>query len=557
MGFDSHGSQKSVSLAVGIPRGASYLAALLTQLGLPAAEVNTVAEGIELGVCVFWWDKDITALEAARNSRGQIAVITSHRQAAAFGDGAATETTQGFYFSTAGAWIDDRSFFSQLPAWSWRGEQAGTCRRADGSILDGTGIHAIDTPFPFISLPWEFASIELGRTWLYRAYYSSAVGRHYIQIGPNFDTGAMRRLGFELLQRAFHRLGLPLVRVSPMAGAGRDFSIRIDADGFSEPSTESVLRLAKRFQMKFTWFIDVEGWGNNLNWVRRLRDDGQDVQLHCYFHRTYRSYWANRANIRMGRRLLRQHGCDVEAVVSPYGFYYDGHAYALRDEGIRYSSEFAFATDDLPAYPGNCSSAPLQIPSHCGSIGELRQAGFRPDEIMSHFREAVAKLCRQNGMAILYDHPLDRMERHEDGLRVLFEDLLGSGYRHVTMSEYAARWEQRSIPRAVRMSGGRIEVEGRDHSSEFPLEIFPATEAQMAAAPDGAVRGSASVPEDWFAPVMAETVLSMDRLCTKADELSGESCLNWVRSYLALGHKARHLRDRLVGLGRNSNGQKL
>ncbi len=470
----------STCLAVGIPHDAGWARIALEQTGVPALAIESLREGLDAGLrCFIWSGADSLLRDSLLTAERPFAVITDHGTLAALSGYQSTETRSSLFRGPCPAGRE-RSFRIDAPVGRLDAlDTEGSCGDAQGRPLTGSGVRRERRGAVHLtSLPWDVTRLQLGAGSSYREHWSHSTSRHFVEVGPPFDSGALRRLLFENVRRAFSDLELPLVRFSPFLAGRRHFGVRIDADGYSRESTDAVLRIARRINASFTWFIHVEGWQHNLGEIRRLVDAGQDVQLHCWRHLTYESRRTNAANLWAGRRVLAQHGAWADAVVSPLGFCFPGFADAVRDLGFQYSSEFGAAVDDLPFRPE--PNRPLQVPVHCGSIGVLEPAGFSADEMWTHLETAILEQADGDGMGILYDHPLDRMERFEESFATMFQSWIDRGYSYLGMGSYAAAWARRACPTELWLDDRRVHLQGDPAGGGFGYEIYqPAGEERF------------------------------------------------------------------------------
>ena len=420
---------------------------------------------------MFLWNRAAAKHEVEALSRGRSAVITDRRFLTPGPKRSVEQTPQSYYFclDKKGP-LAARSFYVNLPVLAGGGGTFGVCYDRDNNEIPNSGIGIIESDGRLIvSLPWDISSYEQGPEWEHRPYFSTAAGKHFVEVGPMLDTGAFRRLLLEILLYCFNWVGLPLVRVSPFYKNKRYFSFRIDADGFSESSTEAGLRVAEKSGLRFTWFLDMGRWKNKNKWILRLLEQNQDVQLHCFRHMTYASREVNNINIRKGLKAIHKSGITPNAIVSPLGYAYPGFSEAIKEHGFALSSEFGYAVDDLPSWPCNDKNYPLQIPVHPGCSGVFSQAGFSRDEQFSHFVDAVQKGCSNDGICILYDHPMGGLETYETQYINLFDQLSDSHHEYICMSDYYRAWSGRPQNVDIVYGKGRIEVDGF-HDKGFQLE---------------------------------------------------------------------------------------
>jgi len=436
-GRDASGSAKR-SLAVGIPPTGGWKETFLQYSGIPRVELACIREGVEKGIRVFLWNREDPFFV---NPYGEkIVVITENGFLKKLLKLEGTEKNS-YAFRVVGGPFSKRGFYIHVPCeiLSNLSSGPGTCHDAEDRRIENSGISLHEwNHILFVSVPWNLLDFEMGARWEFRPFYSPFAGKHFAETGPVVDFGALRRLFLDLVLHAFRHLGLPLVKLRYPFSERPAFSFRIDADGFSRESTDSVLRIAKAIgNAPFSWFIDVQGWGKNIRHVKDLIACRQEVELHCYHHMTYERESVNRANLKRGVRTLKRHGVHPRGVGSPYGFWFRGYQEAVRKFGFEYSSEFAFNSDDVPCFPFNDGTYPLQVPVHAGSIGVFEKIRFSPEDMFTHLRGTIDKAIRDCGCALLCDHPIGRIEKYEAEFIELFKDLVKSGYRCVPVSEFA------------------------------------------------------------------------------------------------------------------------
>ena len=426
------------TLAVGIPTRGGWKETFLQYAGIPRVTLSSIEQGLDQGIRVFLWNREDPFFDRPDGER--IAVITENGFLKRLLQVESIEK-QSYSFRVANGPFSERSFYIHMPCEMLPGgaDGPGSCYDSEGGEIQHSGLSLHKRKGTlFVSVPWNLLDVEMGDRWEFRPFYSPFTGKHFAETGPAVDFGALRRLFQELVLHAFRYLGLPMVRLRYPFSGRPAFSFRVDGDGFSRESTDSVLRISKGLEnASFSWFIDVQGWGGNILHVKDLIAKKQEVELHCYHHMTYQRESVNRANLKKGIRKLNRLGIHPRGVGSPYGFWFEGYREAIRKLGFEYSSEFAFNADDVPCFPRNNIAYPLQVPAHVGSIGVFEKARFTPEEMFLHFRGTMEKAIQDCGCALLCDHPLGRIERFEKEFIELFKGFLQDGCRCVPVSEYA------------------------------------------------------------------------------------------------------------------------
>ena len=429
------------ALAIGIDADSVYSAQILSQIGIPSVFMENLRDGIGSGARVFI-SKSAPTDDSETLSRQRVAVITHHGSLSSRGQQKENVKTRSYYFRIGdNSPFTSRSFYANMPVWQTEGESFGACYDRNNNEIPNSGIEIIDSGERLIvSLPWDIGSYEQGVQWEHRPYFSPTARKHFVEVGPMLDSGAFRGLLLEILLYCFNWVGLPLVRVSPFYKNKRYFSFRIDADSFSQSSTEAGLRIAERTGLRFVWFLDMGLWKNRRKWIAQLLEHNQDVQLHCFRHMTYASREVNDINIRKGLKAIRKSGITPNSIVSPMGYNYRGFSEAIKQYGFIFSSEFGYAVDDLPSRPWNDKNYPLQIPTHPACSGVFSQAGFSQDEQFSHFFDVVRERCNTDGICILYDHPINGLETHETQYIELFDQLTKNSCEYISMFDYYRAW---------------------------------------------------------------------------------------------------------------------
>ncbi len=449
------------ALAIGIDADSTYSAQILSQIGVPSVFMKNMRDGIGSGARVFFSKSALTDDSEALSGQ-RVAVITHHGSPSFRGRQKENVEARSYYFRIGNnSPFAPRSFYANMPVLQAEGESFGTCYDRGNNEIPNSGIVIIESDNRLIvSLPWDIGGYEQGAQWEHRPYFSLTARKHFVEVGPMMDSGAFRGLLLEILLYCFNWVGLPLVRVSPLYKNKKHFSFRIDADSFSQSSTEAGLRIAERTGLRFAWFLDMGLWKNRKEWITRLLEHNQDVQLHCFRHMTYASREVNDINIRKGLKEIRKSGITPNSIVSPMGYNYRGFSEAIKQLGFVFSSEFGYAVDDLPSRPWNDKNYPLQIPVHPACSGVFSEAGFSQDEQFSHFFDVVRERCNTDGICILYDHPIGGLETYEAQYIELFDKLIKSSYEYISMFDYYRAWiERQHNPRIVHDDEGQIHVD--------------------------------------------------------------------------------------------------
>ena len=436
-----------ISLGVGLVDSRAFGYTLLEQSGIPRYLISSIEEGILSGLRLFFWNHDLDSLNLAIAKYPEVsfAVLTTHDFIGKL-YGKPVETHLSFRFSyDQNIQYQENSFYLNQNIFTCPGADIGISYTKTGNEIKDSGMLIIEhCNVILISFPWDFLNYQTGGEFGFRPFYSGVLNKNFVEIGPPVDLSKFRRLVINKLIYASDKLGLPLIAMKHPFLNGKFFSIRIDADGFHQDAIFEVLKVSNLTGLKFTWFIDVEGWQNNLNNLKVLKDHQQSIQLHCYEHMTYKSKFLNRVNIRKGLRYLKKHQVEPIAMVSSNGFYPAGYAEAIKDFSFQYTSEFGYDVDNLPSWPGNDKHHPLQIPVHPGSFGVLLPAGFTDINVFTHLYQTIQDRISADGLTIIYEHPFYFLHRTNFWID-FFKGLSNDGYQYISLSDIAKTWKEHVI----------------------------------------------------------------------------------------------------------------
>ncbi|MFX0195740.1 MAG: DUF2334 domain-containing protein [Candidatus Hodarchaeota archaeon] len=225
------------------------------------------------------------------------------------------------------------------------------------------------------------------------------------------------------------------------------FAFRVDLDGYDKESFEITRSLAKKHQLSLSWFIDVKGHEKVLNVLKELKAEGQDVQIHCYFHRTFNSYFGNYFNIKMAQRFFKKEGIHPLGFVAPFGTWNFGLNKALEKLGFQYSSEFGLSYDGFPFYPSldrKKTSRVLQIPIHPVCIGIMLESNMTAKEMVTYFKKTIDNKILKREPIFLYGHPMRRIAKFPEVIDFVFDYIKKKEQIWLTnFTEFNSWWRQR------------------------------------------------------------------------------------------------------------------
>lgn len=362
-------------------------------------------------------------------------VVTVHKEYARL-KGYECRKQVGYYYTCDGTKgkLKCRSFFAHKEIFTLteKDDFIGSVYDIENNVIAGSGIVVEGN---IISLPWDIFSLSFGEELVRRPFYSPVIKKHWVEVGPSIDNGALRRIIEELI---YLKTEGSVIKYKRFVDLNKPiFGFRIDADGYTEESTNTMIKIIERTGIRFSWYIDCENWRNALNHIQELKNKNQEIGVHCWHHMTYMDQFVNYINLSWAKRWLIKRGIDVKGIVAPFGYYNSGLKQAIMKNGFKYSSEFAYDVDNLPS---TVKTDYWQIPIHVGCIGSLSYYGFTGDEIFRHLRWVIEKQQKESGIAIIYGHPVGRMEKYLDKLCDLISEEHKKESLMLTMDEILTEW---------------------------------------------------------------------------------------------------------------------
>ncbi len=325
-----------------------------------------------------------------------------------------------------------------------------------------------------VLLPFELSAVLAQHRSRPRSFYARTHKPLYETVA-RVNRGEVRRLAANGLRFLLAQTDRPYVRLSFVPGSHSSiFGFRVDTDFDPVGSIQAVAGIAAEAGMRFSWYLNVEALGQNLNRTIQTLLKGHDIQLHCFHHTVYPDYERNFTNLQKGCELMREAGANPLGTVSPYGEWNREWNQAVTKLGLSYSSEFSLAYDDLPFRPvlNGDKGKVLQVPIHPISFGRLAAARSAPEEMVRYFKRHIDLQARRSEPCFLYGHP-GKLTRFANELQAV----LGYGVARcgawTTVTDYARWWMKREKARfGLSQKSGlfMVEVETGAEDVELVLE---------------------------------------------------------------------------------------
>ncbi|NQT30018.1 MAG: polysaccharide deacetylase family protein [Candidatus Saganbacteria bacterium] len=224
------------------------------------------------------------------------------------------------------------------------------------------------------------------------------------------------------------------------------FLFRVDADIFLEEGHKLFLESARKYGIKSSWFVNIEGYKESPNAIKELvADPLVEVQSHAFKHQVYNSQKENLVNLKKAEDYIEKFvQRRVKGVVAPYGEWNQNFQKALEELGYSYSSEFSLAFDCAPFYPvinGKVSSV-LQIPIHPVCTGSFIYSRLAVDTVCAYFENHIRARYANHLPIILYGHPNDDdISYNRKVLDCIFSCIASlDGIKSMNFSEYFKWW---------------------------------------------------------------------------------------------------------------------
>ncbi|MEO0070018.1 MAG: hypothetical protein ABIK18_04400 [candidate division WOR-3 bacterium] len=294
-----------------------------------------------------------------------------------------------------------------------------------------------------IILPFAISQIFRPRGMALKRFYCQSSRLPWEKVAVD-DRGGVRRILTNSIRHLLIKNNLPYVRLSYVPGSYRSvFGFRVDTDYSSLSDIVKTVKLAEKIGMRWSWFVATGSWNSRLKELIKILSE-QDIQLHCHKHLVYNDFDRNMRNFLTGKELLQKVDVNPIGVASPYGEWNENLQKVFEELDFKYSSEFCYSYDDLPARPIISAklSSVLQIPVHPISLGRLIWANANPKAILDYYRQVIDLQVARQEPCFLYDHP-NWISRYPE----IFMEILSYGIQRcgffTTITDYYRWWRKR------------------------------------------------------------------------------------------------------------------
>lgn len=313
------------------------------------------------------------------------------------------------------------------------------------------------------------------------------------EVVARVDKRALRWRLMTGLQALIESAGGVWLKLSPFPAPYRGaFNFRFDHDEYDPHDFDAVLSAVNGHEHSASHYVCASTHAAHPEALARLKS--QHVGSHGHWHHTYRDSDDNVRNIQAGIEALRAGGLEPEGFVAPHGRFNRGLLAAMTALGIKHSSEFGLAYDDLPFFPDG--SDVLQVPIHPVCLGicldaarESREMHMTADSAanmaLAHLLRTIDDKWQAGEPIFLYGHPNGRLGRYPHVLRLVLQHASGlNAIWQTTLAQFADWWRARAEATfTARREGDRLVVSLICQPARYHVSIDYCRGQQMATLP--------------------------------------------------------------------------
>ncbi|MDO8549166.1 MAG: polysaccharide deacetylase family protein, partial [Ignavibacteria bacterium] len=292
-----------------------------------------------------------------------------------------------------------------------------------------------------IVIPDNFLSAIFDTRVLRKNFYSS-IKKLPSERVSKVSKGSIYHFIRAALERLYHLRDLPFISLWNFPGSSKNiFAFRIDTDFSSKDQVNLLYKTLRDNNIKGTWFVETQSAEDWIGMYSSFND--QEIGVHCYRHRVFKSYKKNYNNFKTGIEVLNKASIFPKGIASPFGEWNESFSKAAEDIGFEYTSEFSYTYDNLPHFSNyeNGLKNIIQVPVHPISFGRLFQAGYNDNEMYNYFVDVINNKIALCEPVIVYTHP---QEKRYEILKRIFNFVDEMNLSKYTFNEYSTWWKERS-----------------------------------------------------------------------------------------------------------------
>lgn len=331
-----------------------------------------------------------------------------------------------------------------------------------------------------VILPSGFCNRLIEPKGISRRNFPSLTKRFPTERISRVSTGGIRHIIQRALEYLFHCCKLPFVQTWFFPNGEKNiFAFRVDTDSASRKEIESLHQICRQNDISATWFLDTKSHRNWIRYVSEMKE--QEIGYHCWDHRVYPNFHANRLDMERGLSVLTKVDIKPTGYATPFGEWNPSIGRLVQEKGFAYSSESGCAYDDFPFFPHMRSgfSSSLQVPIHPVSTRRLQLARYSEDQMAQYYSRIIQQKLFLNDPIVFYDHPV---HGHSKIFEDIFSEVRERNIPNATLNDYQAWWRKRlNATWQATFENGKVLVHSSNADASIWLKItYPDEQAFLA-----------------------------------------------------------------------------